>query len=124
MAKRRIRNQHKELVTTQENDPRRAPVRMCIGCRSRRPQSQLVRCTMGIDGPIICRTSHGRGAWLCSIDCFDTAVRRRAFARAWRCDVPGTTLDELRVPFESVMTNMRDSTAAGTCSGTPMPTKG
>jgi predicted RNA-binding protein YlxR (DUF448 family) len=79
---------------------------------------------MGTDGPIICRTSHGRGAWLCSIDCFDTAVRRRAFARAWRCDVSSTTLDELRIPFESVMTNMRDLTAAGTYSGTPMPTKG
>ncbi|MGZ4767219.1 MAG: YlxR family protein [Ilumatobacteraceae bacterium] len=97
---------------------------MCIGCRDRRPQQQLVRCTVGADGPTICRTSPGRGAWLCSIDCFDTAMRRRAFTRAWKCDVPSTTLEALRFPLEGVITNMRELTAAGTNSGTPMPTKG
>jgi predicted RNA-binding protein YlxR (DUF448 family) len=79
---------------------------------------------MGADGPTVARTSPGRGAWLCSIECFDTAVRRKAFARAWRRDVSGSTLDTLRIPFESVITNMRDLTAVGTNSGTPMPTKG
>jgi predicted RNA-binding protein YlxR (DUF448 family) len=117
------------MVTTQQNDqgPNKdvaGPVRMCIGCRSHRPQQQLVRCTFGIDGPVISRTSSGRGAWLCSIDCFDTAVRRKAFARAWRCEVTSSTLDALRIPFESVITNMEELTAAGTKSGTPMPTKG
>jgi len=111
-------------VTTQQNDTRSAPVRMCIGCRIHRPQAQLVRCTLGADGPTVSRTSAGRGAWLCSIECFDTAVRRKAFGRAWRCDVPTSTLDALRIPFERVITNMRELTAAGTHSGTPMPTKG
>jgi predicted RNA-binding protein YlxR (DUF448 family) len=97
---------------------------MCIGCRTRHPQRQLVRCTLGTDGPIICRTAEGRGAWLCSIDCFDIAVRRRAFARAWKCEVPSSTLETLRIPFESVITNMKELAAAGTNSGTPMPTKG
>jgi predicted RNA-binding protein YlxR (DUF448 family) len=68
--------------------------------------------------------SPGRGAWLCSIECFDTAVRRRGFGRAWKCDVPSSTLEALRIPFESVITNMKDFTAAGTNSSTPMPTKG
>jgi hypothetical protein len=61
---------------------------------------------------------------LCSIDCFDTAVRRKAFGRAWRRDVPSSTLDALRISFEGVITNMKDLSAAGTNSGTPMPTKG
>ncbi|MEP7203701.1 MAG: YlxR family protein [Ilumatobacteraceae bacterium] len=117
------------MVTTQELDPRpnqdvRVPVRMCIGCRSHRPQAQLIRCTLGSDGPAVSRTSSGRGAWLCSIACFDTAVRRNAFGRAWRCDVPGSTLGALRIPFERVITNMKDLSAAGTISGAPMPTKG
>ena len=97
---------------------------MCIGCRAHRPQQQLVRCTLGADGPIIGRTSPGRGAWLCSIDCYDTAVLRKGFARAWRREVSGSTLDALRIPFESVITNMKELAAAGTKSGTPMPTKG
>jgi hypothetical protein len=58
------------------------------------------------------------------MECFDTAVRRRAFARAWRREVASTTLDTLRIAFEGVITDMRDSTAAGTVSGTPMPRKG
>ncbi len=97
---------------------------MCLGCRSRHPQTQLVRCVLGADGPVVSRTEAGRGAWLCSIECFDTAQRRRAFARAWKSDVPGSTLDTLRIAFESVITNVRDLTAVGTNSDTPVPTKG
>ncbi len=118
------RHRSKELVTTQQHDPHQAPVRTCIGCRDHRPQEQLVRCTLGVDGPTVSRTSPGRGAWLCSIDCFDTALRRRAFARAWKCDVPSSTLEALRIPLQGVITNMKDLTVAGTYSGTPMPTKG
>jgi hypothetical protein len=33
-------------------------------------------------------------------------------------------IDALRIPFESVITNMRELTAAGTNSGTAVPTKG
>jgi hypothetical protein len=51
-------------------------------------------------------------------------VRRKAFTRAFRRDVPSSTLDALRIPFESVITNMKVLTAVGTNSGTPMPTKG
>ncbi len=72
------------------------PVRSCIGCRQRRPQSELVRVTkselgVAVDGP-----SDGRGAWLCrgsaageiaAARCVDAALSRRAFARAWRCAV-------------------------------------
>jgi hypothetical protein len=58
------------------------------------------------------------------LQCFDTAVRKRAFVRAWRCDVPSSALEALRIPLEGVITNMKDFTAAGTVSGTPMPTKG
>jgi len=59
------------------------------------------------------RTSAGRGAWLCSIDCFDTAVRRKAFGRAWMCDVSSSTLDALRISFEGVITNVKDLSTKG-----------
>ena len=44
------------------------------------------------------RPAPGRGAWLCagSEACFDAAVRRRAFGRALRCDVPAHELERLR----------------------------
>jgi predicted RNA-binding protein YlxR (DUF448 family) len=66
----------------------------------------------------VSRTAPGRGAWLCSSECFDTAVRRRAFSRAWRREVPSSAVAALRFPLEAVITNMRDLRAAGK-PGTP-----
>jgi predicted RNA-binding protein YlxR (DUF448 family) len=61
------------------------PVRTCIGCRSRAPRSSLLR--------VVSQNSHvvadasavlpGRGAWLHpTLECYQLAVRRRAFGRA------------------------------------------
>jgi predicted RNA-binding protein YlxR (DUF448 family) len=75
-----------------------APVRTCVGCRQRRPQRELVRCVLTPDGhPVVSRTAAGRGAWLCapSGPCFELAVRRRAFDRAWKRPVSSEVLDEL-----------------------------
>ena len=63
------------------------PVRTCVGCRHRRPQAELVRCAVTPAGrAVVDRRAPGRGAWLCPPpgDCFDLAVRRKAFERAWR----------------------------------------
>ena len=87
-----------QVVTAHE------PVRMCIGCRKRAPAAELLRVVVasGTSGtpapdpasgsvllvPDPRRRAAGRGAWLHPVlACADTAVRRRAFARALR--VPG-----------------------------------
>jgi predicted RNA-binding protein YlxR (DUF448 family) len=75
------------------------PIRTCVGCRRRRPQRELVRCVLPPDGhPVFSRTAAGRGAWLCvpPAPCFELAVRRRAFDRAWRRPVSRAALEELR----------------------------
>jgi predicted RNA-binding protein YlxR (DUF448 family) len=48
---------------------------------------------------IVDRTAAGRGAWLCvpPSDCFERAVRRKAFERAWRRPVGQDALDALGV---------------------------
>lgn len=66
------------------------PYRTCVGCRQRAPRSQLLR--------LVCDTSErvprvlpdvagrlpGRGAWIhVSRECMESAIRRRAFARAF-----------------------------------------
>lgn len=63
-------------------------MRTCIGCRTRRPQSELVRLraaagellieTRGARGP-------GRGAYLCAkMDCWKAALRRGTVQRSLR----------------------------------------
>jgi hypothetical protein len=78
----------------------RAPERTCIGCRRKAsPAAGLVRVARRPDGSLgVGRLVAGRGAWLCagSEACFDMAVKRRAFGRALRGEVPGRELAVLR----------------------------
>ena len=68
------------------------PVRTCIGCRQRAAKRELLRVTAGsgADGrpaviPDPDATAPGRGAHLHpTAECYDLAVRRRAFPRALR----------------------------------------
>jgi predicted RNA-binding protein YlxR (DUF448 family) len=55
-----------------------------------------VRVTKSVSGIVVDGASHGRGAWVCrsstgdgrvEASCLDTAITRRAFARAWRVEV-------------------------------------
>ena len=91
---RRARHQERRRRLSVADRPE--PVRSCIGCRQRRPQSALVRVTRSDVGVVVDGPSDGRGAWLCrsiavgeiaSTACVDAALSRRAFARAWRRDV-------------------------------------
>ena len=77
----------------------RTPERTCIGCRRKAGPAGLVRVARRPDGRLaVGRAEPGRGAWLCagSASCFDAAVRRRAFGRALRCEVPAHDLEQLR----------------------------
>nr|WP_221199482.1 YlxR family protein [Nocardioides soli] len=68
------------------------PVRTCVGCRERATKSELLRVTVGSDAhghpavvPDPQGTAPGRGAHLHPTpECYELAVRRRAFARALR----------------------------------------
>ena len=77
----------------------RSPERTCVGCRRRRPTAELVRVVRRDDGSLaVGRTLPGRGAWLCAgaTDCLDEAIRRSAFARAFRAKVAAGEAESLR----------------------------
>ncbi|ORA62582.1 YlxR family protein [Mycobacteroides franklinii] len=64
------------------------PVRTCVGCRGRELAADLLRVVAADDRHIVVDVRHrlpGRGAWLHrSAQCYQLAVKRRAFARALR----------------------------------------
>ena len=64
------------------------PVRSCIGCGRKAPQSELLR-FVAKDGRLIAGGNEpGRGAYTCRrLSCFERAVARRAFNRTLRRSV-------------------------------------
>jgi uncharacterized protein len=67
---------------------RSAPVRTCVGCGHKAPQSELLR-FVAKDGALAHgRREPGRGAYTCRrLACFERAASRRAFARVLRRSV-------------------------------------
>ncbi len=63
------------------------PVRTCVGCRARASRASLLRVVIR-NGELVFDEDAvlpGRGAWVHPTpECVDTALRRRAFARALR----------------------------------------
>ena len=69
-----------------------SPERMCLGCRARRPQPELVR--LKASGGVV-HVAHpgepGRSGYVCpEVTCLEAADKRRALTRAFRGQV---TLD-------------------------------
>jgi predicted RNA-binding protein YlxR (DUF448 family) len=61
------------------------PIRSCVGCGRRAPQSELLR-FVARDGRLLPGSNEpGRGAYTCRrLACFERAVARRAFNRTLR----------------------------------------
>ena len=59
---------------------RHVPTRTCVGCRQRRPDSELVRIQLDGTKPVIGGRGAGRGAWICAdAACIETAGGSKAF---------------------------------------------
>ena len=64
------------------------PTRTCIGCLEKRPQGDLIR------------LGEGRGAYLCpSLECFEKAMKKKAFSRAFRRPVSKEEIDGFKKEF-------------------------
>ena len=66
---------------------RRIPLRQCGGCGEMKPKSELVRVVRSPEGEISLDPTgrkNGRGSYICrSVDCFNMAVKRKSFERAF-----------------------------------------
>lgn len=65
-----------------------APVRMCIGCRQRRPKEELIRLVLNNSGQPVTdkeKILPGRGVYICpSPGCLELAIKKKGFAKAFR----------------------------------------
>ncbi|WP_328827639.1 YlxR family protein [Nocardioides acrostichi] len=87
------------------------PIRTCVGCRTRAAKPELLRVTAGIDDqglPVLVADlrggAPGRGAHIHpTAECYELAVRRRAFARALRI----TRVPAGGLPADTVIEHLR-----------------
>ena len=84
--------------------PKKIPIRQCIGCRERRPKRELVRIVRSPDGVVSLDRSgkaNGRGAYLChDTACLRRAVKSNALARALEAPIPEIVLERLAKELE------------------------
>ena len=81
--------------------PRKIPMRMCAGCRTRRPKRELCRVvrtpqqTVEVDAT---GKRSGRGAYVCADNpaCLEKAVKTRALERALEMSVGLEVYEELK----------------------------
>jgi len=81
------------------------PVRTCLGCGATAPQPTLVRLRVGEGAHVVvdAKKSGGRGAWLHPVEaCLERALKRRAFARAFKRGDLACDGDALRRGFAVV----------------------
>ena len=66
-----------------------SPMRTCVGCRERSPDSELLRCTSDGKSVRFGRNEPGRGAWIHPRQsCLASADRRQVWSRALRVAGP------------------------------------
>ena len=79
---------------------KKIPTRMCTGCGEMKPKSELVRVVRSPEGEIsldLTGRKNGRGSYICkSITCFDKAMKKKAFERAFGVKLSEELADSIR----------------------------
>lgn len=79
---------------------KKIPLRMCVGCREKKPKAELIRIVRKPEGEIITDTTgkiSGRGAYICRCaECLVKAEKTGALSRAFEMKIDGEIYSSLR----------------------------
>lgn len=73
-------------------------IRTCIGCGRKSDKRSFARILRSKEGSIRFDESNrgpGRGAYVCSIDCFRRSATSKKINRAFKCNVPEEAIDQI-----------------------------
>ncbi len=77
------------------------PTRMCAGCMTRRPKTELLRIVRSKDGKAIIDVTgkaDGRGAYVCPDEqCIRKAEKKNWFPRNLKCEIDKSIYNELKI---------------------------
>lgn len=79
---------------------KKIPTRMCTGCGEMKAKSELVRIVRSPEGDIsldLTGRKNGRGSYICkNVGCFDKAMKKKAFERAFGVKLSEELADSIR----------------------------
>ncbi len=85
---------------------RKIPMRMCTGCREKKPKKELIRIVKTVDGEIKLDATgklNGRGAYICkSKECFLKAQKSDALSRAFEVKVSNDIYKRLETELDDI----------------------
>lgn len=100
--------QHPRHQHPQQAAPKR--LRSCIACGTSASKRDLVRIVRTPEGSLQLDTSGkkpGRGAYVCSLSCFEQALRSSKLQRALKTNISQNELESLTVQVQSVFIDKR-----------------
>ena len=78
---------------------KKIPMRQCGGCGEMFPKRELIRVVRSPEGEIsldLVGRKNGRGSYICkNVECFEKAVKRKSFERAFGVKVPEETVESI-----------------------------
>ena len=85
--------------------PKKIPVRLCLGCNSPKEKREMVRIVKNKDGEIrvdLTGKLPGRGAYICKDpECLAKLEKNRRLGRALNADIPAEVFGKLREELTS-----------------------
>ena len=85
--------------------PKKIPMRKCVGCGEMFPKRELVRVVKSPDGTLsldLTGKKSGRGAYVCRrLACLQTARKAKRLERAFACAIPDDVYDAMEEELEA-----------------------
>lgn len=85
---------------------KKMPLRQCLGCREMKPKNELIRVVRLAGGTVqtdLGGKTSGRGAYVCSVQCVQKAMKSKALERALGVSVPQSVYESLRAELGDVL---------------------
>jgi len=77
---------------------KKIPTRSCIGCCKSFPKRELKRIVRTPSGEVMVDLTgkkNGRGAYICSLKCFETTIKKKKLGNALKVDLDEKTIENL-----------------------------
>lgn len=89
--------------------PRKVPLRKCVGCQEQSPKRDLIRIVLTPEGETcldLTGKQNGRGAYLCKkVECFQQARKRKSLERALKSQIPEAVYEALQMRLQGALSS-------------------